>query len=84
MHDAHKFYDMFVFLKAVEQDVLFKLRERQDAQPTFITHPSNLSHPKPYRTFLRLLGRSEQLPNRIENDLNLFVVFFYFVSKLFV
>jgi hypothetical protein len=24
---------MFVFLKAVEQEVLFKLRERQDAQP---------------------------------------------------
>jgi hypothetical protein len=33
MHDAHNLDDMFVFLKAVQQDVLVKLRKRQDAQP---------------------------------------------------
>lgn len=33
MHDAHNLDDLFVLTKAVEQEVLFKLRERQDAQP---------------------------------------------------
>jgi cold shock CspA family protein len=30
MHDAHNLDDLFVLIKAVEQEVLFKLREGQD------------------------------------------------------
>jgi hypothetical protein len=34
VYDSHNFNDVLFFSETIEQEVLFKLLERQDAQPT--------------------------------------------------